>query len=32
VPFISPIAALLLALAARAAWGIGVRHYRSTGS
>ena len=32
LPLLSPLAALLLALAARVAWGIGVRHYRSTGS
>jgi ABC-2 type transport system permease protein len=32
LPFASPLAALLLALAARVAWGFGVRHYRSTGS
>lgn len=32
LPLLSPIAALLLGLAARAAWGVGVRHYRSTGS
>ncbi|HEX5165678.1 MAG TPA: ABC-2 family transporter protein [Thermomicrobiales bacterium] len=32
LPLLSPLAALLLALAARVAWGVGVRHYRSTGS
>lgn len=32
LPLLSPLAAILLALAASAAWGIGVRHYRSTGS
>lgn len=30
--FVSPVAALLFALAAGAAWGAGVRHYRSTGT
>jgi ABC-2 type transport system permease protein len=32
LPLLTPVAALLLAIAARAAWGFGVRHYRSTGS
>lgn len=32
LPFLSPLAALLMALVARLAWGFGVRHYRSTGS
>ena len=32
LPLLSPLAAVLLALAARVVWGIGVRHYRSTGS
>lgn len=32
LPFLSPLAALALAVAARLAWGAGVRHYRSTGS
>jgi len=32
LPFLSPLAAVLLALAARVVWGVGVQHYRSTGS
>jgi ABC-2 type transport system permease protein len=32
MPLLSPAAALFLAIAARIAWGFGVRHYRSTGS
>lgn len=32
IPFLSPLAALLMALVARLARGFGVRHYRSTGS
>lgn len=32
LPLLSPLAALTLGLTARVAWGIGVRHYRSTGS
>jgi ABC-2 type transport system permease protein len=32
IPLLSPAAALFLAVAARIAWGFGVRHYRSTGS
>jgi ABC-2 type transport system permease protein len=32
LPLLSPLAAVLLALASRIVWGIGVRHYRSTGS
>ena len=32
LPLLSPLAAVLLALAARVVWGVGVRHYRSTGS
>jgi len=32
LPLLSPLAALVLGLAARVAWGVGVRHYRSTGS
>ncbi len=31
-PFLSPLAALLMAVVARLAWGFGVKHYRSTGS
>ncbi len=32
LPFLSPVAAVGLAVVARLAWGVGVRHYRSTGS
>ena len=32
LPFLSPVAAAGLAVVARLAWGVGVRHYRSTGS
>lgn len=32
LPFLSPLAALCMAVVARVAWGYGVRHYRSSGS
>ncbi|MHB8577266.1 MAG: ABC transporter permease [Dehalococcoidia bacterium] len=32
VRFLSPLVALVMVLAARLCWGVGVRHYRSTGS
>lgn len=32
LPLLPPVAAVVLAVMARAAWGFGVRHYRSTGS
>ena len=31
-PFLAPVAAVAFALVAAAFWGLGVRHYRSTGS